>query len=46
MESEIKKLIEHSKGGDKYSVWFVFLKDKKGHSAKCKTVQSVSAQKL
>ena len=36
MESEIKKFIEHSKGGDKYSVWLFFLKDEKGHSAKCK----------
>ena len=36
MESEIKKFNEHSKGGDKYSVWFFFLKDEKGHSAKCK----------
>ena len=36
MESEIKKFIEHSRGGDKYSVWFFFLKDEKGHSAKFK----------
>ena len=36
MESEIKKFNEHSKGGDKYSVWFFFLNDEKGHSAKCK----------
>ena len=36
MESEIKKFIEHSKGVDKYSVWFFFLKDEKGHIAKCK----------
>ena len=33
---KLKGLIEHSKGGDKYSVWFFFLKDEKGHSAKCK----------
>ena len=41
MESEIKKFIEHSKGGDKYSVWFFFLKDEKGIMQSVRSVQKL-----